>query len=80
MEPGLANAYTSKLVAAGTDLTGWTIVVDAANGAAYRLGPLVFELLGARVIAINAATYWHALRANNLDDRFEGMGRLLAEF
>jgi len=36
--------------------------------------------LGKPVIAINAATYWHALRANNLDDRFEGMGRLLAEF
>jgi phosphoglucosamine mutase len=54
MEPGLANAYTAKLVAAGADLTGWTIVVDAANGAAYRLGPLVFELLGARVVAINA--------------------------
>jgi maleate isomerase len=32
------------------------------------------------VVAINAATYWHALRANGLDDRFEGKGRLLAEF
>jgi phosphoglucosamine mutase len=54
LAPDLAEAYTAKLVAAGADLTGWTIVVDAANGAAYRLGPLVFELLGARVIAINA--------------------------
>lgn len=53
-EPGLANAYTAKLVASGADLTGWTVVVDAANGAAYRLGPLAFELLGARVVAINA--------------------------
>jgi phosphoglucosamine mutase len=54
LAPDLAEAYTAKLVAAGADFTGWTIVVDAANGAAYRLGPLVFELLGARVIAINA--------------------------
>ena len=54
-EPGLANAYITKLIAAGTELRGWTIVVDAANGAAFRIGPLVFEELGARVIAINAA-------------------------
>ena len=54
LAPELADAYTAKLVAAGADLTGWTIVVDTANGAAYRLGPLVFESLGARVIAINA--------------------------
>ena len=53
-EPGLANAYITKLVAAGADLSGWTIVVDAAFGAAFRIGPLVFELLGARVVAINA--------------------------
>jgi phosphoglucosamine mutase len=54
LEPGLAEAYTAQLIAAGADLAGWTIVVDAANGAAYRIGPLVFERLGARVIAINA--------------------------
>jgi len=32
------------------------------------------------VIAINTATYWHALRAVGIEDRIEGMGRLLAEF
>jgi phosphoglucosamine mutase len=38
-----------------TELTldGLKIVVDGANGAGYRVGPLVFEELGARVIAIN---------------------------
>jgi maleate isomerase len=36
--------------------------------------------LGKPVIAINTATYWHALRANNIPDRLEGFGRLLAEF
>ena len=32
------------------------------------------------VIAINTATYWHALRANGLDDKIDGFGRLLREF
>lgn len=36
--------------------------------------------LGKPVIAINTATYWHALRANKIQDRVEGFGRLLAEF
>ena len=36
-------------------------------------------LLSKPVIAINAATYWHALRINGIEDRMEGFGRLLAE-
>ncbi|MPS67968.1 MAG: arylmalonate decarboxylase [Novosphingobium sp.] len=36
--------------------------------------------LGKPVIAINTATYWHALRAQGIADRIEGMGRLLAEY
>ena len=36
--------------------------------------------LGKPVIAINTATYWHALRTNKIQDRVEGFGRLLAEF
>lgn len=32
------------------------------------------------VIAINTATYWHALRANNFADQVSGFGRLLEEF
>lgn len=32
------------------------------------------------VIAINAATYWHALRTCGIDDKIQGVGRLLAEF
>jgi phosphoglucosamine mutase len=34
-------------------LDGIRIVVDGANGAAYRVGPAVFEELGAKVIAIH---------------------------
>lgn len=32
------------------------------------------------VIAINTATYWHALRSLGITDRIEGLGRLLSEF
>ncbi|AOR79478.1 maleate cis-trans isomerase family protein [Novosphingobium resinovorum] len=36
--------------------------------------------LGKPVIAINTATYWHALRACGVSDRLRGLGRLLSEF
>lgn len=36
------------------------------------------EELNKPVIAINAATYWHALRANNIQDQLPGLGQLLA--
>jgi maleate isomerase len=32
------------------------------------------------VLAINTATYWHALRENGIDDRIEGFGSLLSKF
>jgi len=50
---GLIDNYFAKLVAAGGDLGGMTIVVDGAFGAAYLIGPKIFERLGARVIALN---------------------------
>ncbi len=70
---GLVDNYFAKLVEAGGDLAGMTIVVDAAFGAAYQVGPKIFERLGARVIALHAeddgsrinvecgATHMHAL-------------------
>ena len=36
--------------------------------------------LGKPVIAINTATYWHALRANGIQDRIAGFGALLEQF
>jgi phosphoglucosamine mutase len=50
---GLIDNYFAKLVAAGADLQGWTVVVDAAFGAAYLVGPKIFERLGARVVALH---------------------------
>jgi phosphoglucosamine mutase len=51
---GLVDRYFATLVEAGANLTGYTVVVDAAYGAAYLVGPKIFERLGARVIALNA--------------------------
>ena len=36
--------------------------------------------LGKPVMAINAATCWHALLANGIAERMAGFGRLLEEF
>ena len=52
--PELVERYADELVAAGSDLCGLTVVVDAAYGAAYALAPAVFTRLGARVIALHA--------------------------
>ncbi|MEZ4368211.1 MAG: phosphoglucosamine mutase [Kofleriaceae bacterium] len=45
-------------------LDGLTIVVDGAHGAGYRVGPAVFEELGARVIAIHTNP-----NGKNINDR-----------
>jgi phosphoglucosamine mutase len=48
-------AYVKHLVASSPQtLEGLTVVLDCANGAAYDVGPRVFEQLGATVIAIHA--------------------------
>ena len=51
---GLIDRYFAQLVTSGGDLSGMTIVVDAAFGAAYDVGPRILRKLGADVIAINA--------------------------
>ncbi|MEE4185666.1 MAG: arylmalonate decarboxylase [Gammaproteobacteria bacterium] len=45
-----------------------------------RLAGVAEAWLEKPVIAINTATYWHALRHNGLSDQLPGYGRLLAEF
>lgn len=53
-QPDLVDRYFATLVEAGADLRGMTIVVDAAFGAAYDVGPRALAALGAHVVAINA--------------------------
>jgi phosphoglucosamine mutase len=57
LEPaeGAVDAYVDHLVAAAdAELSGLRVVIDCANGAAYRTGPEVLRRLGADVVAINA--------------------------
>lgn len=44
-----------------------------------RLAATLENELDKPVVAINAATYWHALRTNGIDDRLQGFGKLLAQ-
>lgn len=56
------------------------IIQVGTNLSMVRLAAEAEDWLGKPVIAINTATYWHALRANGIADRMQGFGRLLAEF
>lgn len=49
------HEYGDFLVASGPDLGGLKIGLDCANGAAYKIAPEVFTLLGADVRATNTA-------------------------
>ncbi|MDQ3990833.1 MAG: phosphoglucosamine mutase [Actinomycetota bacterium] len=51
--PELLGGYVEHLLAAATTLGGMRVVVDAANGAAYRLAPEGLRRLGAEVYAIH---------------------------
>ncbi len=55
------------------------IVQVGTNLAMAELAATAEVWLGKPVIAINAATYWYALRDYGIKDRLEGFGRLLAE-
>jgi len=56
------------------------IVQFGANLPMGRLAAIAEAWLGKPVIAINTATYWHALRSRGITDRMDGHGRLLSEF
>jgi len=56
------------------------ILQVGTNLSMVRLAAAAELWLGKPVIAINAATYWHALRQNGIADRIHGLGRLLEEF
>jgi maleate isomerase len=54
-------------------------------GTNHRDGPLDWAAaaehwLNKPVIAINTATYWHALRTNGFDDKVQGFGSLLTVY
>lgn len=56
------------------------IIQVGTNLSMVRLAAAAELWLGKPVIAINTATYWHALRANGIKDQMKGFGRLLSDF
>lgn len=56
------------------------IVQVGTNLSMVRLAAAAELWLGKPIIAVNTATYWHALRTNGIPDRVPGLGRLLEEF
>ena len=56
------------------------VVLVGTNLPMSRVAAIAEFWLGKPVIALNTATYWHALRENGIADKAQGFGRLLAEF
>lgn len=56
------------------------LVQVGTNVSAIRFAAAAELWLGKPVIAINTATYWHALRANGVKDQITGFGRLMEEY
>jgi phosphoglucosamine mutase len=64
----------------GTKLSGFRIVVDCANGAAYKLGPELFRTLGADVIAMGVSPDGQNINAGCGSLHLEGLQqRVVAE-
>lgn len=55
------------------------IIQVGTNLAMAKLAAIAERWLKKPVIAINTATYWHALRANGIKDKVYGFGTLLTE-
>jgi maleate isomerase len=78
----IAHVTPEELRDAAIELDGPdvdAIVQVGTNLAFASIAPMAEFWLGKPVIAINTATYWHALRTNGISDRVRGFGALLAE-
>lgn len=56
------------------------IIQAGTNLAMAKVGAMAEFWLDKPVIAINTATYWHALRTAGIQDKVQGFGRLLTDF
>jgi maleate isomerase len=80
---GIAEFTEDTLIDAIHELGGpdvEAIIQVGTNLSMVRLAAEAEKWLRKPVIAINTATYWHALRANNIHDKLYGFGRLLSDF
>ncbi|MCP1335486.1 maleate cis-trans isomerase family protein [Futiania mangrovi] len=78
----IAFVPEKELFDAATALDGDDVDAIVQFGANLPMGRVAAQLeprLGKPVIAINTATYWHALRSMGIGDRKGGCGRLLEE-
>jgi maleate isomerase len=76
--PELLRGKLIELDGNGRDVDA--IIQVGTNLSMVRLAAAAEMWLGKPVVAINTATYWHALRANKITDKIPGLGRLLEEF
>lgn len=87
--PGLATNHALHIeyleflrghVLPGADLSGFRVVLDCANGAAYQLGPELFRALGADVVAMGVKPDGRNINAGCGSLYLEGLqGRVTAE-
>jgi maleate isomerase len=76
--PDLLRGRLIELNGNGRDVDA--IIQVGTNLSMVRLAAAAELWLGKPVIAINTATYWHALRQNKIMDKIPGLGRLLEEY
>ena len=76
--PELLREKLIELNGNGRDVDA--LIQVGTNLSMVRLAAAAEMWLGKPVIAINTATYWHALRQNKIMDKIAGLGRLLEEF
>ena len=73
-------AFLRKRFLPGAKLAGFRIVLDCANGAAYKLGPELFRALGADVVAMGVSPDGRNINANCGSLHLEGLQkRVVAE-
>jgi maleate isomerase len=79
----IAKVPPERLTAVLAELDGSdmdALVQVGTNLSMVQLAADTEKALGKPVVAINTATYWHALRANGITDKITGLGRLLEDF
>ena len=73
-------AFLQKRVIPGASLNGFRIVLDCANGAAYKLGPGLFRSLGLNVLAMGVSPDGRNINAHCGSLHLEGLQkRVVAE-
>lgn len=80
---GIAEITEDQLRDAFREIDGDDVdalVQVGTNCSTIHMAAALEKVLDKPVIAINTATYWNALRTCGIDDKIDGLGRLLSEF